>query len=35
MAPEDIREKLPPGFILKDTRLYAFGLCDQCAKMKG
>jgi len=35
MAPEDIRKKLPTGFVLKETRVYAFGLCAKCAKLKG
>jgi Fur family transcriptional regulator, peroxide stress response regulator len=32
IAPEDIRKKLPQGFVLKKTQLYAFGLCAKCAK---
>ncbi|MFA6836725.1 MAG: transcriptional repressor [Fibrobacteraceae bacterium] len=32
VAPDDIKKKLPAGFSLSRTQLYAFGTCAKCDK---
>ena len=32
VTPDDIRKRLPGGFTLEKTQLYAFGLCAKCSK---
>lgn len=32
ISPEDIASKIPTGFSVQETQLYAFGCCEKCSK---
>lgn len=34
IPPEDIAPKLPKGFAIQESQLYAFGVCEECNKAK-
>ena len=34
IPPEDIASKLPKGFAIQESQLYAFGVCEECNKAK-